>query len=95
LPTLCGSVCAESREAQDYDNGKAFHGVPPFLPLDARSALYPESAAQSDNGHKRGDTTPTLRATTDNSQPANRDIRAMTSGRFSANKARYFGLNQR
>jgi hypothetical protein len=31
----------------------------------------------------------------DNCQPTNRDIRAITSGRFSANKARYFGLNQR
>src|ERR1700722_14542780 len=35
---LCAvAFCAEGREAQDYDNGKAFHGVPPFLPL-ARSA---------------------------------------------------------
>jgi hypothetical protein len=27
---LCDGVCAKDREAQDYDNGKAFHGVPPF-----------------------------------------------------------------
>jgi hypothetical protein len=45
--------------------------------------------------HKRGDATPPLRANNRTSQPANRDIRAITSGRFSANKARYFGLNQR
>jgi hypothetical protein len=32
LPTLCGGVCGEGRDAQDYDNGKAFHGVPPFRP---------------------------------------------------------------